>query len=310
MIIAPLPENEKERLEALFRAGLLDTGVEQFFEDMVDLVQAVVPAPIVLVSLVDELRQWFKAKRGLEACETSRDLAFCAHTILSEEPLVIRDAKRDVRFHDNPLVTGPPHVEAYLGAPLILASGARLGTMCAIDNRPRDWTENEIGHLVRSSRLVSQHIDKRREAFEKDRKVFLEAALARVEERYQSVTETMTEGLVVMGPSGAIIDSNPAAWEILGLTRDELFGRTTRHPDWHAVRADGSDFPGEEHPIMVTLRTGEPQHGVPMGVQTPDGERRWLTVNSYPIRRDGEGAVEQAVAVFRHVEPRAVSRVA
>lgn len=298
MIAARAPRDELARLEALIRAAILDTDVEDFFEDVVDTVQAVVTAPIVLISLVDEWRQWFKARRGLGAPETPRDYAFCAHTILSNKTMVVRDATKDARFFDNPLVTGSPHLIAYAGAPITLACGARLGTVCAIDNQPRDWTHDEIAQLERSARMVARHIDSRRATLEKDRQRFLELALSRAETRYQSVIESMTEGMVVHGQSGAIINSNPAACEILGLTQDELFGRTSPDPRWRAIRPTGEDFPGEDHPAMVTLRTGEPQHGVVMGLITPADERRWLTINSYPVRR-ADGHVDQVVAVFR-----------
>lgn len=298
MIAARPPHDESARLEALLRAAILDTEVEDFFEDIVDTIQAVVPAPIVLISLVDEWRQWFKARRGLEASETPRDYAFCAHTILAEKPMVVEDATKDARFFDNPLVAGSPYVIAYAGVPITLTCGARLGTVCAIDNKPRVWTAAEVTQLKRGARMVARHIDSRRAMLERDRQRFLELALARAETRYQSVIESMSEGMVVHGPSGAIIDSNPAAREILGLTQDELFGRRSPDPRWRAVRPNGEDFPGEEHPAMVTLRTGEAQHGVVMGIITPSGERRWLNINSYPVRR-ADGRVDQVVAVFR-----------
>lgn len=301
MVVARLPHDESARLEALFRAAILDTEAEDFFEDVVDTAQAVVPAPIVLVSLVDEWRQWFKARRGLSAGETPRDYAFCAHAILADKPLIVRDAAKDTRFFDNPFVTGDPHVIAYAGAPIMLAGGARLGTVCAIDHQPRDWTAAEIAQLERSARMVARHIDSRRALLEQDRQKFLELALSRAETRYQSVIESMTEGLIVFGPSGAIIDSNPAACEILGLSRDELFGRVSRDPRWRAVKPSGEDFPYNERPAMVAIRTGEPEHGVTMGVVTPAGERRWLNINAYPVRRAADGRVDQVVAVFRRI---------
>lgn len=302
MPAAPFPCNEAGRLEALLRAAILDTEVEQFFEDIVDSVQQVVGAPIVLVSLVDEWRQWFKARRGLEASETPRDQAFCAHAILGNATLIVQDSRLDARFRTNPLVTGGPRVIAYVGAPIVLECGARLGTVCAIDQTPRQWNNAEIAHIERNARLVARHIDARRAHLEQDRQRFLEMALARAETRYQSVIESMTEGMVVHGPSGAIIDSNPAASTILGLSEDELFGRSSPDPRWRAMREDGGAFPGEDHPAMVTLRTGEPQHGIIMGIETPSGERRWISINSYPVRRSTDGRVDQVVAVFRLVE--------
>jgi PAS domain S-box-containing protein len=299
---APLSPNENARVEALMRAAILDTGAEDFFEDVVDSVQQIVAAPIVLISLVDDWCQWFKAKRGLDTPQTHRDHAFCAYAILDDATLLVSDAREDARFLDNPLVTGEPHVIAYAGAPIILEGGARLGTVCAIDTKPRPWSASEVAHLERNARMVARHIDARRAHFEQDRHRFLEAALSRATTRYQSVIASMSEGMVVHGPSGAIIDSNPAAWQILGLSEDELFGRVSVDPRWRAVQATGECFHGEEHPAMVTLRTGEPQHGVIMGVVTPSGERRWISINSYPIRRASDGRIDQVVAVFRLID--------
>lgn len=306
---APYPPNESARLDALMRAAILDSGVEEFFEDAVDSLQRIVDAPIVFISLIDEWRQWMKAKRGLNLTETPRQHAFCAYTILNDRTLVIKDARLDARFADNPLVSGENAIVAYAGAPIVLPCGARLGAVCAVDHQPRDWNADEVAQLQRSARMVARHLDVRRGHLEKDRSRFLEVALARAEERYDSVLQSMSEGMVVHGPSGAIIDSNPAAWEILGLSQDELFGRASKDPRWRAIRADGSPFPGEEHPSMLTLGTGQPQHGVLMGVETPSGERRWLSVNSYPIRRPGDGRIDQVVAVFRLTDPpRALKR--
>lgn len=302
MPAATVPSNETSRLDALLNAAILDTEVEQFFEDIVDSVQQVVDAPIVLVSLIDERRQWFKARRGLDASETPRDHAFCAHAILNPATLIVGDARLDARFWDNPLVIGAPNVVAYAGAPIALECGVRIGTVCAIDQRPRLWSGVEVLHLERNARLVARHIDARRAHIERDRHRFLEMALARSETRYKSVIESISEGLVVLGPSGAIVDSNPAASAILGLSEDEMFGRVSRDPRWRALKANGEDFPGDEHPVMITLRTGEAQYGVVMGIETPAGERRWIVINSYPIRRSGDGRVEQVVAAFRIVQ--------
>jgi PAS domain S-box-containing protein len=306
---APLPPDEEKRLVALYTAAILDTDEEEFFEDIVDTVQGVVHAPIVLVSLIDEWRQWFKASRGLGVREMPRDRAFCAYTILSDDPFVVTDARTDARFRDNPVVTEAPHVTSYAGAPIRLACGARLGAVCAIDTAPRTWTDAELKHLERSARLVARHIDSRRAHIEQHRQRFLERAIEGAETRYKSVIGSMSEGMVVQGPSGAIIDCNPAACDILGLSEDEMFGRASVDPRWRATRPSGEDFPGEEHPAMVVLRTGAPQTGILMGIRTPDDEQRWLSINSYPVRDGDEQIVRQSVTVFRRLDAREVERL-
>ena len=128
--------DENRRLSVLHHMQLLDTHHEAFFENVVDQMAISLRVPIALVSLVDEARQWFKACCGLSVSETCREVAFCATAIKSDAPLVIKNALEDKRFADNPLVTGAPHIRAYLGVP-IKVHGERLGTVCAIDQVPQ-----------------------------------------------------------------------------------------------------------------------------------------------------------------------------
>jgi len=144
VIVAPKPDDEEERLQALRDYDVLDTGAEASFNDVVHIVSVMCEVPIALVSLVDAERQWFKAKVGLEAQETSRDLAFCAHAILHEKPLVIENALEDERFCDNPLVTGEPGIRFYAGVPLVTPAGHSLGTLCAIDTQPKTLNDRQL----------------------------------------------------------------------------------------------------------------------------------------------------------------------
>jgi PAS domain S-box-containing protein len=153
---APIAPNERERLAALRRSRLLDTLAEQAFDDLAEIVSAICGTPIGLVSLVDEHRQWFKARMGLEERETSRDVAFCAYTILHEEGLEVPDATADPRFADNPLVTGPMHLRFYAGVPLRDPDGHALGAVCALDMRPRTLTPEQRRALRALSRQATE----------------------------------------------------------------------------------------------------------------------------------------------------------
>jgi signal transduction histidine kinase len=133
---APVPAHEESRLSTLRAYAILDTPPEAEFDRLTRLAALIFKVPIVLLTLVDVNRQWFKSCYGLHLSETSRDSSFCAHAILSDEPVMIPDAGRDPRFSDNPLVTGEPGIRFYAGAPLIALDGQRLGTLCLIDTVP------------------------------------------------------------------------------------------------------------------------------------------------------------------------------
>jgi GAF domain-containing protein len=151
MIKPALPANEKERLALLYELLLLDTPPEERFDKIVEFASSEFNVPICLISLIDANRQWFKARVGVDACETERDVSFCAHALLGDEILLVPDALRDPRFHDNPLVLGPPHIRFYAGAPLACKDGMALGTLCVIDTVPRtlDLVERAILESLR-----------------------------------------------------------------------------------------------------------------------------------------------------------------
>ncbi|MEM9422247.1 MAG: GAF domain-containing protein [Pseudomonadota bacterium] len=146
-IAAPIPTNEQARLGALYSYEILDTPAEESFDRITLLASQICDAPIALVSLVDEARQWFKSRHGLKAEQTDRSLAFCAHAILTDQTFVVTDATRDPRFCDSPLVTGPPDIRAYAGAPLIADEGVRLGTLCVICREPTLFTRRQLRQL-------------------------------------------------------------------------------------------------------------------------------------------------------------------
>ena len=153
------PENELQRLQALRERTLLDTPDEERFDRLTRLAQQMFGCQIALVSLVDAKRQWFKSRQGLDACETGRDVSFCGHAILGDEIFLVADASKDMRFADNPLVTGGPCIRFYAGAPLRTADGYRIGTLCIIDAKPRHMTEQELHNLRDLADCVENEIN-------------------------------------------------------------------------------------------------------------------------------------------------------
>jgi diguanylate cyclase (GGDEF)-like protein len=160
MLEAPIPENEKERIASLRRMMLLATPDEAVFNRITRIAQHSLNTQIVLISLLDENRQWFKSCIGLPVRETPRNISLCGHAILQDDIFVIEDTLQDPRFYDNPLVTGEPMIRFYAGRPLRNAEGHKVGTLCLIDPAPRSLSFSErlllddLGHLVEDAFLM------------------------------------------------------------------------------------------------------------------------------------------------------------
>jgi diguanylate cyclase (GGDEF)-like protein len=154
--------DEQARLAALHRYEVLDTPAEEPFDRITRLVQMVLGVPIAAVTLLDNDRQWFKSCAGLDASETPRDISFCTHTIRRRDTMNIPDALLDSRFADNPLVTGEPFIRSYLGVPLTTPDGYNVGALCAIDRRPRDFSEQQTQMLASFASLVVDELELRR----------------------------------------------------------------------------------------------------------------------------------------------------
>lgn len=155
---APIPRTEEERLKALHEYQVLDTIPERDFDDITKLASLICGTPISMVSLIDKNRQWFKSKVGVTTSETPRDIAFCAHAILMpDEIFEIEDSSKDVRFHDNPLATGEPHIVFYAGMPLVNAEGHAIGMLCVVDDKPNKLNASQHEALkVLGGQVVAQ----------------------------------------------------------------------------------------------------------------------------------------------------------
>ena len=162
MGVPMMSNNDGARVDALQKYAILDSEPEQAFDDLTLLASYVCKTPIALISLVDEDRQWFKAKVGISATETSRDIAFCSTAIQQSDVFVVPDALQDERFRTNPLVVSEPNIRFYAGAPLINEDGYALGTLCAIDRTPRILGADQEAALKALSRLVLMQMEFRR----------------------------------------------------------------------------------------------------------------------------------------------------
>jgi diguanylate cyclase (GGDEF)-like protein len=159
---APFPDDEDERLSVLKSYDILDTAPDEAFDRITRLASGILKTPIALVSLVDKDRQWFKSHHGLDAEETSREVAFCGHAILGKDVLVVPDATNDPRFCDNPLVLDDPKIRFYAGAPLRTRTGHNLGTLCVIDTAPKDLDHFQRLMLQDLAAIVIDEMELRR----------------------------------------------------------------------------------------------------------------------------------------------------
>ena len=158
----PIPGDEVKRLKVLWQYDILDTVPEALFDDLTELAARICEAPIALISLVDENRQWFKSKVGTTVSETSRDISFCAHAIRQTGLFIVPDALEDSRFCDNPLVVSEPGIRFYAGAPLVTADGYALGTLCVLDRIPRELRPDQKQALTILARHVVSQLELRR----------------------------------------------------------------------------------------------------------------------------------------------------
>jgi GAF domain-containing protein len=198
-----VPDDEVYRLSALRSLGVLDSDPEPDFDTIVGLGRALFQVPICLVSLIDEQRQWFKARLGLPVLETGRDISFCGHAILGDDVFTVLDAAEDERFHDNPLVLGAPFIRFYAGAPIRLPSGYKIGTVCIISPEPRDRFDEEQKSLLKgladlavnafALRALRREMDQAR----------------RIAERYRAAILTAPLPMALTDPEGVIQEANP-----------------------------------------------------------------------------------------------------
>lgn len=190
----PMPPNEAARQSALVRYQVLDTPPERFYDDAATLAAAICGTPIAMVSLIDNERQWYKSKVGVDTTETHRRDAFCAHAILTPDvPFVVNDATVDARFKDSALVTANPHIRFYAGAPLVTPEGQALGALCVIDTIPRDITAAQLLALEALSRTVSSHLEQRRHIADLERLMLAkEAQVEELEEYTQALEQAST----------------------------------------------------------------------------------------------------------------------
>lgn len=255
-----IPPNELARIEELNSYGILDTMPEQDYDNLTWLAAQICGTPISLISLIDPTRQWFKSHHGLDATETPRDLAFCAHAINKPgEILIVPDSREDERFSDNPLVTGDPHVIFYAGMPLISSNGYPLGTLCVIDNVPNSLSVDQIESLKALSQQVVRLME-----------------LARSENNMTSEKLQLALDSSAMGVWVWNIQTNDLEWDdrmysLYGITSETFSGN---YEAWtNGLHPDDRE---EAERIINKAVEGELQFDIKFRVVWPDGTVRHI----------------------------------
>ncbi len=284
---APTPDGEDERLRQLHDLLVLDTEPEQVFDSLARLASQICGVPIALVSLIDSQRQWFKANVGLsEVSETPRDMAFCAHAILGEAVFEIPDAQADQRFADNPLVTGTPDIRFYAGAPLVLPSGQRVGTLCVIDRQARQLDAGQREMLRSLAKIASETLVMRRD--------LITSALT-AKSSYEQALRASESFLQRTGRVAGV-----GGWQFDLLTGALTWSTQTRvihevPPDYEPALASAIEFyapearPQIERAVEAAIASGQPW----------DLELPFITAQgrSIRVRAQGEAEFENGVAV-------------
>ncbi len=268
----PIPENESERLKALDSYEILDTIADERLDNLTKLASEICEVPICLISLIDESRQWFKSRVGLDVPQTPREISFCQHAILGTELMQVENALEDEKFVNNPLVTGDPNIRFYAGQPLIDKNGFALGTLCVIDSQPNSLNEHQKRALKTLSTEVISAIE--------------QAKIEKERVQYQRFFEMSLDLLCIADTNGYFKQINPSFSSMLGYTQEELLSQ----PFVNFVHPDDLSKTYQE---MDKLNSGEKSIGFENRYKTKEGNYVWLHWTCHP---DANGSDLFAVA--------------
>ncbi|MDE2442664.1 MAG: GAF domain-containing protein, partial [Betaproteobacteria bacterium] len=223
----PVGGSEDRRIARLRALLILDTEAEPIFDTLARLASEACNTPVALLSLVDAGRQWFKANVGLAGVtETPRSVAFCDHAIRGDQVMEVPDALADPRFAGNPHVMGAPNIRFYAGAPLVMSTGERVGTLCVIDREARRLTADQIRQLEDLARLSVQALEMRERSIQQSLEVRSahEHAVADSERRLRAILDAQSELVSQSTPDGHLLYVNPAYAAFVGRCVDEIIG--------------------------------------------------------------------------------------
>ncbi len=295
MITAQPTLDETLRVEALRQYAVLDTLPEQALDDLTALAAQICGAPIALISLVDEHRQWFKARFGWAMAETPRDISFCGHALHERDLFIVPDATRDKRFAQNPMVTGEPRIRFYAGAPLVNSDGAALGTLCVIDHVPRTLTLEQERALRVLARQVMTHLELRRHTRE----------LVESEEKFRLLAENITDVFWITS-----IDLQEIYYVSPGYER--IWGRSTEELYANPHQWSECIVPEDRERVLsvfAAMMENEPTASVEYRIARPDGAIRWVQARGFQVR-DATGRLVRLIGIVADITERKSAEIA
>lgn len=266
-----LMDSEHRRLATLAGYNILDSAAEQRFDDIARIAAQICGTPIALISLVDDRRQWFKARIGLDVTETSRDVAFCAHALEQDGLFEVQDAALDARFADNPLVTGDTAFRFYAGAPLAAPGGEKLGTLCVLDREPRQLTADQREALAALSRQVMELLAARKQL----------ASRREADQRHGFILDSAVDyGIVSMKLDGTVTSWNEGAVRIMGWTEADMCGSPCHR--FFTPEDRDAGIPEREMGLALSNGRGKDERWH----LRKDGERFWANGEMMPLTDD------------------------
>ncbi|MFK2905659.1 PAS domain S-box protein [Dyella ginsengisoli] len=289
-----LPENETERLALLHALDVLDHTPDPALDRITRTAARLFRVPIALITLVDSNRQWFMSRVGMKVRETPRNDSMCGHAILEPGTMVVCDAQQDPRFHDNPLVLGPPHIRFYAGRPLRSRHGLVLGTLCLIDREPRTFGPDDAAALDDLADMVEAHLRSREEAVEAQA---VKASLERSEMLFARTVTHAAVGIAVATPEGRWLEMNQRFCDIVGHPRERLIGAQAQH----IVHPDDLDAGTR---LLRTVLAGDVDAlNLEVRFVRADGSISWTQLGASALM-DAQGQPENLVTVLTDINPR------
>jgi PAS domain S-box-containing protein len=294
-------------LEALRATELLDTPPEELFDELVQLTAHICETPISLVSLVEDRRQWFKARVGLEATETPIEMSFCAHAIQQDGLFIVEDTAQEPKFAENALVLGSPFIRFYAGYPLRVLSGEAIGTLCVIDDKPRQLTPLQCRAIKVLARQVMAQIQLRKarldeEAAARQESAAAAQALARANEKFRLMVEGAHDhALLTIDPAGIVTSWNRGAQRLLGYREEEILGRS-----FSCFFTPEDLASGLQERLMAKARRDGRAEDEGWRIRA-DGSRFWAAVSKSALYDDAAQVYEFTVLMHDRTEQRKIA---